>query len=59
MGIFFRADFLVRVPPVAAFGTWQIGWVQACTKFESVETYGDLGSTSCEIPQLNSGIPVN
>ncbi|XP_061655372.1 protein FAM78A [Phyllopteryx taeniolatus] len=50
----FRAQALVRVPPVAANETWTVGWIQACNHMEFYNTYGSKGMSSWEIPDLHN-----
>ncbi|KAM4604665.1 protein FAM78B-like [Polymixia lowei] len=50
----FRASAEVTMPPVPRDETWVVGWIQACTKMEVYNTYGDIGMTSWEIPGLRN-----
>ncbi|CAH1785332.1 unnamed protein product [Owenia fusiformis] len=50
-----RASATLEVPPVPSGETWQIGWIQACTHMEFVNTYGSEGCSSWEFPELTSG----
>ncbi|XP_022085147.1 protein FAM78B-like isoform X2 [Acanthaster planci] len=50
----FRASARVRFPPVSGNDTWQIGWVQGCSNMDFTISYGNLGTSSWEIPSLKS-----
>ncbi|XP_071948476.1 protein FAM78B-like isoform X2 [Antedon mediterranea] len=51
----FRASAKVRFPPISGNDTWQIGWVQGCSNMDFTITYGNLGTSSWEIPALKTG----
>ncbi|CAG5109929.1 Oidioi.mRNA.OKI2018_I69.chr2.g4398.t1.cds [Oikopleura dioica] len=49
---YFLADATVIFPPVMKNETWTVGWIQACSEMQFVNTYGELGCSSWEIPAL-------
>ncbi|XP_075434817.1 protein FAM78A isoform X1 [Ascaphus truei] len=51
----FRATAQVLVPTIATKETWRVGWIQACNHMEFYNYYGDLGMSSWELPDLESG----
>ncbi|XP_019619344.1 PREDICTED: protein FAM78B-like [Branchiostoma belcheri] len=52
---YFRASAKVTVPPIRRAGRWAVGWIQACTHMEFFNTYGNMGTSSWEIPSLKTG----
>ncbi|XP_077415566.1 protein FAM78B isoform X1 [Vanacampus margaritifer] len=52
---YFRASAGVVMPPVPRNETWVVGWIQACTQMEFYNTYGDIGMSSWELPELREG----
>lgn len=52
----FRASATVRFPPIPEGENWTVGWVQACTKMAFINTYGNIGESSWEIPQLTDNM---
>ncbi|XP_061093956.1 protein FAM78B [Conger conger] len=52
---YFKATARVVMPPVARNETWVVGWIQACTQMEFYNTYGDIGMSSWELPELREG----
>ncbi|KAJ8278576.1 hypothetical protein GJAV_G00089080 [Gymnothorax javanicus] len=53
---YFKASARVVMPPVPRNETWVVGWIQACTKMEFYNTYGDIGMSSWELPELRDGL---
>ncbi|XP_077987070.1 protein FAM78B-like [Glandiceps talaboti] len=49
---YFRASAKIRFPPVRNAEVWQVGWIQVCTDMRFINTYGDYGYASWEIPAL-------
>ncbi|KAJ8374471.1 hypothetical protein SKAU_G00050510 [Synaphobranchus kaupii] len=52
---YFKASARVVMPPVPRNETWVVGWIQACTQMEFYNTYGDIGMSSWELPELREG----
>ncbi|XP_060697123.1 protein FAM78A [Hemiscyllium ocellatum] len=52
---YFRATARVCVPPILRAETWVVGWIQACNYMEFYNTYGELGMSSWELPDLREG----
>ncbi|XP_051769848.1 protein FAM78B isoform X1 [Ctenopharyngodon idella] len=52
---YFRASAGIVMPPVPRNETWTVGWIQACTQMEFFNTYGDIGMSSWELPELREG----
>ena len=52
----FIANATVTVPEMKSLEHWEIGWVQALHKSKNVNTYGELGMSSWEFPELNRGL---
>ncbi|XP_067868246.1 protein FAM78A [Heterodontus francisci] len=52
---YFRASARVCVPPILKAETWVVGWIQACNYMEFYNTYGELGMSSWELPDLREG----
>uniref|UniRef100_UPI00398EDE35 protein FAM78A isoform X1 n=2 Tax=Pristiophorus japonicus TaxID=55135 RepID=UPI00398EDE35 len=52
---YFRASARVCVPPILKPDTWVVGWIQACNYMEFYNTYGNLGMSSWELPDLREG----
>ncbi|CAI5639270.1 protein FAM78B [Oreochromis niloticus] len=53
---YFKASARIVMPPVPRNETWVVGWIQACTHKEYYNTYGDVGMSSWELPQLREGL---
>ncbi|XP_061636217.1 protein FAM78B [Phyllopteryx taeniolatus] len=53
---YFKASARVVMPPIPRHETWVVGWIQACTRMEFYNTYGDLGMSSWELPELREGL---
>ncbi|XP_051525779.1 protein FAM78B-like [Myxocyprinus asiaticus] len=53
---YFKAAARVVMPPIPRNETWVVGWIQACTQMEFYNTYGDLGMSSWELPDLREGL---
>ncbi|XP_026880149.1 protein FAM78B [Electrophorus electricus] len=53
---YFKASARVVMPPIARNETWVVGWIQACTQMEFYNTYGDIGMSSWELPELRDGV---
>ncbi|CAF1249710.1 unnamed protein product, partial [Didymodactylos carnosus] len=51
----FKATATVKFPPLESGEHWKIGWIQACTRMEFYNSYGEHGYSSWEFPQLMSG----
>lgn len=45
----------MEFPPLATDEHWKIGWIQACTRMDFINHYGDAGHSSWELPPLVSG----
>ncbi|CAF1001634.1 unnamed protein product, partial [Didymodactylos carnosus] len=45
----------VKFPALESGEHWKIGWIQACTRMEFYNSYGEHGYSSWEFPQLMSG----
>ncbi|XP_061099272.1 protein FAM78B isoform X1 [Conger conger] len=52
---YFKASARVVMPPIPRNETWVVGWIQACTQMEFYNTYGDIGMSSWELPELREG----
>ncbi|XP_026051064.1 protein FAM78B-like [Carassius auratus] len=52
---YFRASAGIVMPPIPRNETWTVGWIQACTQMEFFNTYGDIGMSSWELPELREG----
>ncbi|XP_002730597.1 protein FAM78B-like [Saccoglossus kowalevskii] len=55
----FRASAKVRFPPIWGSEVWQVGWVQVCTDMNFINTYGEYGYASWEIPVLKYKTSLN
>ncbi|XP_028300479.1 protein FAM78B [Gouania willdenowi] len=53
---YFKASARILMPPIPCRETWVVGWIQACTQMEFYNTYGDIGVSSWELPQLREGV---
>eukprot|EP00064_Thunnus_orientalis_P011406 superscaffoldBa00001646_g11437 len=53
---YFKASARIVMPPIPRNETWVVGWIQACTQMEFYNTYGDVGMSSWELPQLREGL---
>ncbi|XP_076857372.1 protein FAM78B [Brachyhypopomus gauderio] len=53
---YFKASARVVMPPIPRNETWVVGWIQACTQMEFYNTYGDIGMSSWELPELRDGV---
>ncbi|KAG1973600.1 protein FAM78B-like [Pimephales promelas] len=53
---YFKASARIVMPPIPRNETWVVGWIQACTQMEFYNTYGDLGMSSWELPELREGL---
>uniref|UniRef100_M4AEP0 Family with sequence similarity 78 member B n=1 Tax=Xiphophorus maculatus TaxID=8083 RepID=M4AEP0_XIPMA len=53
---YFKAAARIVMPPIPRNETWVVGWIQACTQMEFYNTYGDIGMSSWELPQLREGL---
>ncbi|KAL2089494.1 hypothetical protein ACEWY4_014182 [Coilia grayii] len=53
---YFKASARVVMPPIPRNETWVVGWIQACTQMEFYNTYGDIGMSSWELPELREGL---
>ncbi|XP_072537455.1 protein FAM78B [Salminus brasiliensis] len=53
---YFKASARVVMPPIPRNETWVVGWIQACTHMQFHNTYGDIGMSSWEIPELRDGV---
>ncbi|XP_051950783.1 protein FAM78B-like [Xyrauchen texanus] len=53
---YFKATARIVMPPIPRNETWVVGWIQACTQMEFYNTYGDLGMSSWELPELREGL---
>ncbi|XP_062311383.1 protein FAM78B-like [Osmerus eperlanus] len=53
---YFKASARVVMPPIPRHETWVVGWIQACTQMEFYNTYGDIGMSSWELPELRGGL---
>lgn len=51
----FRASATLKFPPIDENEHWKIGWIQACTRMDFFNSYGESGYSSWEFPQLMSG----
>ncbi len=40
---YFRASATLKIPPLLINECYKIGWIQACTKMDFFNTYGDIG----------------
>ena len=54
-GCLFSASATLKFPPLEDGEHWKIGWIQACTRMDFFNSYGDSGYSSWEFPQLMSG----
>jgi hypothetical protein len=52
---FSSATATIQFPPLDDNEHWKIGWIQACTRMDFFNSYGDCGYSSWEFPQLISG----
>lgn len=50
-----RATAHITIPPMEQYYHWEIGWVQACYYLKFCNSYGTMGFSSWEFPELNSG----
>ncbi|XP_072245800.1 protein FAM78B [Leuresthes tenuis] len=53
---YFKASARIVMPPIPRNETWVVGWIQACTQMEFYNTYGNIGMSSWELPQLREGL---
>ena len=51
---YFRANATIILPPIDKKQTWTLGWIQACEKMKFTNSYGQLGHSGWEIPQLEN-----
>ena len=51
---YFRANATIVLPPIDKKQTWTLGWIQACERMKFINSYGNLGQSGWEIPQLES-----
>ncbi|KTG01031.1 hypothetical protein cypCar_00004584 [Cyprinus carpio] len=53
---YFMASARIVMPPIPRNEAWMVGWIQACTQMEFYNSYGDLGMSSWELPELREGL---